>query len=165
MARRPKSKKQGFSAEDLAKILLGSESMEYFRQIPEVESPRGGLQGNMAQQFGGAGLTADAKKLLAQFALAGRGVATSNVADVLGIKDAYLAEEKQSPINALWAAMTVAPISFGGKIGKTLRSVARTLRSGESNPRLETGSRTVAKGQADQEALIRAYIYNMLSRP
>jgi len=30
---------------------------------------------------------------------------------------------------------------------------------------LETGSRTVAKGQADQEALIRAYIYNMLSRP
>jgi hypothetical protein len=162
--RQPKSKKQGFSLDDIAKLLVGEESEKLFKEIPKVEAPMGGVQGGVAQQFGAAGLGPQARKLLQQMSLAGEGVARSNVADLFGVKDAYLAEKNQSPVNALWALLSVSPLGTAGKFGKTLKSIASTLRTGNRNPRLEVGSRTVPSTKTTGDALLDAYIFSIIGK-
>lgn len=162
MAKKPKLPKRGFTADDLNRFLFGQESIDLFRQARDLETPRPAGSG-LAQQFGSAGMTPLARKFLGQIALSGEAAAKSNIADLFGIKDAYLAQENQSPVNALWAALSVAPLSGAGKVGKTARSILRTLRTGDRNPRLETGTRVPIQSDTESKSLLDAYIYSLLN--
>jgi hypothetical protein len=138
--------------------------MDLFRQIPEVEAPRG-LQGNMVQQYGSFGLTPEDRKLLKQASMAGEGVLRSNVSDFIGTKDAFLAGQNKSPVNALWAALSALPVAKGGKIAKgTLKGVRGLARglSGRQGDRGRAGTKATAKVEPEMDALIKAYVVAMM---
>lgn len=168
MARKPKKSPQGFSAEDLTKFLLGDESLDLLRKAKNLEAQNVVGQGTMAQQFGVASIPPQARRLMGQIALGSEGVLKSNVADVLGARDAFLALDKQSPTNALYALASVLPLGGAGKMAKmsknTLKSILNTLRSGDRNPRLETGSRLVPLTDTSSRAAVDAWIMGMLQQ-
>lgn len=122
-------KKSGFSLEDINKFLVdnlvGKESVDLFNKAKQVEAPRG-LQGNMAQQFGALGFNPEVKKLLAQVGLLGKAAASTNVADLLGVKDAYKMNENRSPSSGLWAALSVAPLGTKG-VGKVAKKSVKQV--------------------------------------
>lgn len=120
---KPNKKAAGISKDDLTKFLLnnllGSESLALGKQAADLDVPRE-TQGNMANQFGAAGLNDYTRKLLGQLGLAGQAIAKSNVADYLGIKDVAKFSEKGKPEDALMAILGVAPMGTG-KVAKRLK--------------------------------------------
>lgn len=129
MAKMPK-KDSGFSVESLnewlLKNLIGQESRDLASQAKNTEAKRG-LQGNMVQQFGSAGIGPEAQKLLEQAGLMAKAGLYSNISDWFGVKDAYKFLETGNPSNAAWAA-TSLPIFGGGatkKLGKKTVAAAK----------------------------------------
>lgn len=122
-------KKSGFSLEDINKFLVdnlvGKESVDLFNKAKQVEAPRGS-QGNMPQQFGAMGFNPEVQKLLAQIGLLGKAAASTNVADLLGVKDAYKMNENRSPSSGLLAGLSVAPLGMKG-VGKAAKKSVKQV--------------------------------------
>lgn len=129
-------KESGFSLEDINKFLvdslIGKESVDLFNKAKQVEKPSG-MQGGMTQQFGALGFNPEVQKLLAQIGLLGKAAASTNVADLLGVKDAYKMNENRSPSSGLLAGLSVAPLGipkgFAKKSVKQVNLLASYLRN------------------------------------
>ena len=119
-------KDSGFSLdalnEWLMRNLVGQESRDLVKQAKKVEAPMS-QTGNMVNQFGSLGMAPKAQQLLAQTGLLGEAAAKSNIADMVGIKDAYKYLQTGNPSNAVWAALSVLPMGAGG-LGKKTKNAA-----------------------------------------